>query len=47
MRVLLTCGGTGGHITPAIAIADMLRENIADFACLFVGTEGGMRQGMK
>ena len=46
MRVLLTCGGTGGHITPAIAIADMLRENIADFACLFVGTEGGMENAM-
>ena len=42
MRVLLTCGGTGGHITPAIAIADMLCENLAGTSCLFVGTEGGM-----
>lgn len=42
MRVLITCGGTGGHITPAIAIADMIRENIAECHVLFVGTEGGM-----
>lgn len=46
MRVLLTCGGTGGHITPAIAIADMLCENVADLTCLFVGTEGGMENSM-
>lgn len=42
MRVLLTCGGTGGHITPAIAIADMLKANIKGCEILFVGTEGGM-----
>ncbi|MBQ3064327.1 MAG: UDP-N-acetylglucosamine--N-acetylmuramyl-(pentapeptide) pyrophosphoryl-undecaprenol N-acetylglucosamine transferase [Clostridia bacterium] len=46
MRVLLTCGGTGGHITPALAIADMLRENLADCHCLFVGTVGGMEEAM-
>ena len=46
MRVLFTCGGTGGHITPALVIADMLRENHADCTCLFVGTEGGMEGGL-
>ena len=46
MRVLFTCGGTGGHITPALVIADMLKENLADCTCLFVGTKGGMEEGI-
>ena len=25
MRVIFTCGGTGGHITPAIAVAKLLQ----------------------
>jgi len=38
----MTCGGTGGHITPALAIADTIRENIAGAELLFVGAAGGM-----
>ena len=41
MRVLMTCGGTGGHINPAIAIANTIRENIPDAEILFVGTKKG------
>ena len=26
MNVIFTCGGTGGHIYPAIAVANMLRQ---------------------
>lgn len=42
MKVIITCGGTGGHITPALAIADMLRANMGDCKIRFLGTEGGM-----
>lgn len=41
MRVLMTCGGTGGHINPAIAIANTIKENIPDAEILFVGTRRG------
>ncbi len=42
MKVIITCGGTGGHITPGLAIADMLNSNVAGCKILFLGTEGGM-----
>ena len=38
MKVIMTCGGTGGHIYPAIAIADKIREMHQDAEILFVGT---------
>lgn len=41
MRVIMTCGGTGGHINPAIAIANTIKENISDAEILFVGTKKG------
>ncbi len=41
MRVLMTCGGTGGHINPAIAIANTIKNNIPDTEILFVGTKRG------
>lgn len=42
MRVLIGCGGTGGHIYPAVAIADGLREEVMGVEVLFVGAQGGM-----
>lgn len=42
MRVLMTGGGTGGHVNPAIAIADTIRENIPGAAIAFVGTNKGI-----
>lgn len=42
MKCVFTCGGTGGHITPALAIANTLRQNLSGVQILFVGTEGGM-----
>lgn len=42
MKVLFTCGGTGGHINPALAVAKMLREKRPECEILFVGATGGM-----
>ena len=41
MRVILTGGGTGGHIFPALSIADELRSRL-DAEILFVGAENRM-----
>lgn len=38
----MTCGGTGGHITPALAIADTVKMNDPCAEILFVGSERGM-----
>jgi len=38
IRVLLAAGGTGGHVYPAIAIADAVKELSSDSDVLFVGT---------
>ena len=44
MRVILTGGGTGGHIYPAIAIADKIKEEHPEAEILFVGTERGLEK---
>ena len=41
MRVMLTGGGTAGHINPALAIAETVRRNCPDAEILFVGIKGG------
>ena len=42
MKVIMTGGGTGGHIYPAIAIADEIRRRDSKAEILFVGAEIGM-----
>ena len=42
MRVILSCAGTGGHIYPAISIADRIRRAEPDSEILFIGTKTGM-----
>lgn len=42
MRVLMTGGGTGGHVYPALAIADIIKAQIPDAEIAFVGTEKGI-----
>lgn len=42
MKVMISGGGTGGHIFPAIAIANALRERIPESAIRFVGAKGKM-----
>ncbi len=44
MNVIFTCGGTGGHINPAIAVANNLRERHPDCRILFIGGEGYMEE---
>ncbi len=41
-RFIISGGGTGGHIFPAIAIANALKEIHPDSEILFVGAEGKM-----
>jgi len=42
MRLLLAGGGTGGHLFPAVALAQRLLELDSDGQVLFVGTERGL-----
>ncbi len=42
MKVLMTGGGTGGHVNPALAIAHTIKMNIPDADIAFVGTPNGM-----
>lgn len=38
MRVIMTCAGTGGHIYPALAIAETIRKHEADSEIIFIGS---------
>lgn len=42
MRFLFTCGGTAGHINPALAIAGRLEELLGHCEILFIGAKGMM-----
>lgn len=42
IKILLSGGGTGGHIFPAIAIADEIRKRFPDAEFLFIGANGKM-----
>lgn len=42
LRVIVSGGGTGGHIYPALAIATEIRRRFPDAEILFVGAEGRM-----
>ena len=42
MRVLVTGGGTGGHVNPALAIADIIKTNIPGSVIEYVGTSRGI-----
>ena len=42
MNILFTCGGTAGHVNPAVALAHMFQSRQPGCRILFVGAEGGM-----
>lgn len=42
LRIIISGGGTGGHIFPAVSIANAIKEMCPDADILFVGAEGRM-----
>jgi len=42
LKIIISGGGTGGHIFPAIAIANAIKEKYNNAEILFVGAEGKM-----
>ena len=44
MNVIFTCGGTGGHINPAIAVANIWKERHPGDKILFIGAKGHMEE---
>ena len=44
MNFLFACGGTAGHINPALAIAEELRKRVPDAGVLFIGADRDMEK---
>ena len=44
MNLVFTCGGTAGHINPAIAVANEMRRRYPDCKVLFIGAKGHMEE---
>lgn len=42
MKIIISGGGTGGHIFPAVAVADELKRQLPNCQILFVGADGRM-----
>lgn len=42
MRIIVSGGGTGGHIYPAVTIANQIKEKQPDAEIIFVGTREGL-----
>ena len=45
-RVILTCGGTAGHVNPAIALAQRMHARDPETEFLFVGAERGLEKDL-
>ena len=45
-RVIFTCGGTAGHINPALALAQLMKEKHPETEFLFVGAERGLEKDL-
>ena len=46
MRVIITAGGTGGHIYPALAILNKIKEKNPDTEFLYIGTTDRMEKDL-
>lgn len=44
MKIILVGGGTAGHINPALALADYIKDKEPDSQILYVGAKGGMEE---
>ena len=44
MKVIFTCGGTAGHVNPALALAGLIRERHPKSEILFVGARRGIER---
>ncbi len=44
MNLIFTCGGTAGHINPAIAVANLMKQRHPDANILFIGATGKMEE---
>ena len=44
MKIVFTCGGTAGHVNPALALAQMFAQRHEGCEILFIGAEKGMEQ---
>ena len=42
MRIVISAGGTGGHIYPALAVYNKLKEEVANLEVLYIGTKNRM-----
>ena len=46
MKVIFTCGGTAGHVNPALALAGYMQKQDPHVQVLFVGTPDGMERDL-
>lgn len=46
MKVVITCAGTGGHINPGIAIADLVMKNDINSEVIFIGSKTGLENDL-
>ena len=46
MKVIFTCGGTAGHVNPALALARYMQEKDSTVKVLFIGTPNGIERDL-
>lgn len=44
MKVVFTCGGTAGHVNPALAVAQLFEQKYPGCEILFIGADRGMER---
>ena len=44
MKIIFAGGGTAGHINPALAVAQYIRDKEPESEILYVGVKGGMEE---